>query len=291
MTAYSRVSVETEVGHFLIEIQSVNRKYLEINTDLPKDLLRFDSNIKKWITNAISRGQVNVKVFSVADKEKSLMIIPNIPLAREIKNAWDKIAQELGLSGKEGFNLQMLLEEKDILNYEEVLHDVDLYQKILHEIIQKGLKDLIDMKTQEGAHLQQDILQRLNLLAEAIKKIEAKADNSVSKYRQKLIQRLEEVLPGSVENEDKILREVCIYAEKVDVSEEIVRFHSHLKQVQVLIHSEATNIGKKLEFLLQELHREINTIGSKCADVDISHAVVDVKTELERIREQIQNVE
>lgn len=126
---------------------------------------------------------------------------------------------------------------------------------------------------------------------QTIKNIEPKTQNAVQKYREKLINRLEEVLPGCVENEEKILREVFLFAEKLDVSEEIVRFKSHLGQIKELLLGESTNQGKTLEFLIQELNREINTIGSKSSDVEIARMVVDTKAELERIREQIQNVE
>lgn len=291
MTAYSRVSKETKVGHFLIEIQSVNRKFLEINTFLPKDLLRFDADIKKWINAALSRGQLNIKISAILDQKKTLSVIPNLSLAREIKGAWDRIAEDLGIPPEKGFDLRMLAEEKGILHFEEDLQDDELYRNSLHEVVQLALKELLEMKTREGSNLQADILTRWEFLLQTIKNIEPKTQNAVQKYREKLINRLEEVLPGCVENEEKILREVFLFAEKLDVSEEIVRFKSHLGQVKELLLGESTNQGKTLEFLIQELNREINTIGSKSSDVEIARMVVDTKAELERIREQIQNVE
>jgi uncharacterized protein (TIGR00255 family) len=291
MTAYSRVSIETEIGHFFVEIQSVNRKFLEVNTFLPRDLLRFDGEIKKWISNALSRGQLNVKVSMTPSQKKTLSVLPNLPLARELKSAWDKIAKELNLSTEQGFNLEMLVKEPGILQYEEDLQDEDLYRKYLQEAVEMALKELNTMKQREGKNLQHDILQRWESMSASIQKIESKAQNAVQKYRQKLVERLEEVLPGRVENEDKILREVSLYAEKIDVSEEFVRFKSHLGQFKDTIESDSYNAGKTLEFIVQELNREINTIGSKSADAEITRVVIDVKSELERIREQIQNVE
>lgn len=291
MTAYSRVSIKTKVGHFLVEIQTVNRKFLEVNLFLPKDLLRFDPEVKKWINNAISRGQVTIKISATLDQNKKQLVSPNLPLARGIKKAWDLIAEDLHLSPSQGFTLDMLVKEQGILYFEDELEDSQLYRDVLQEVVESALRELIQMKELEGANLSEYILQQWGTLKEIISQIAVKAQNAVQKYRQKLVARLEEVLPGCVENEEKILREVCIFADKIDISEEIDRFNSHLGQVKDLILSDASSIGKKLEFILQELSREMNTIGSKSQDIEIGRLVIDAKTELERIREQIQNVE
>jgi uncharacterized protein (TIGR00255 family) len=291
MTAYGRTSNISSIGHFVVEIQSVNRKHLEINTFLPKELLRFDADIKKWIAAEVGRGQVNVKISVNFDSASPLIITPNISLAKQIKGAWDAIALELELPIEKGFTLSMLSEESGLLVYNEEVKDEELFRKILNNVVLNALKQLMLMKLREGSILFQDISDRFAKIVPIIKKIALKSPGASERFRQRLIERLEEVLGKSIENEERVLREVCVYAEKIDIAEELTRFDSHLKQVAILLESEGQAIGKTLEFLVQELNREINTISSKSSDIDVSHGAIEIKSELERIREQIQNIE
>jgi uncharacterized protein (TIGR00255 family) len=291
MTAYGRACVVCALGRLTVEIQSVNRKHLEINTFLPKELLRYDTDIKKWLGAAIHRGQVNVKVFAAFDRLSPLVVTPNLPLAKQIKAAWDLIAQELDLSVKQGFTLEMLASEPGILQYEEDDHDEELFRDNLQQAVMQALKQLVAMKEREGSALHDDIQGRSAKLAILVADIAKKAPGATARYRQRLIERLEEVMPGRVESDERLLREVCLYAERIDIEEELTRFHSHLQQFEALLNSQKPAVGKTVEFLVQELNRETNTIGSKSSDIDVTHLVVDIKSELERIREQIQNVE
>lgn len=291
MTAYGRATIAAPLGHFTAEIQSVNRKHLEIHTYLPKELTRFDSDVRKWISEAVNRGQINVKINACFELESPVVVKPNLSLARQIKGAWDAIANDLGLDPAKSFNLSLLKNETGILLYEEDLKNEDEVRSVLKKAIEEALNPFLEMKQVEGHALYLDIAKRLKRLEEAIQKINSKASGATDKFRQKLIDRIEEVLPGKVENEERILREIALYAEKIDIEEEITRFNSHLKQVDSLIQSKSGSIGKSFEFLLQELNREANTIGSKTSDVEVSHLVVSMKSELERIREQIQNIE
>lgn len=291
MTAYGRACSISSIGHFVVEIQSVNRKHLEVNTLLPKELLRFDADVKKWIAAHVGRGQVNVKISVTFDSENPLVVIPNIALAKQIKAAWDAIASELQLPAERGFTLSMLSEEPGLLIYDEDVKDEELYRKALHEAVSDALKQFMAMKLREGEALYQDISGRFEKLIPIIKDIALKAPGATERFRQRLLERLKEVLAGNVENEERLLREVCVYAEKVDIAEELTRFDSHLKQVAILLQSDTQAVGKTLEFLVQELNREINTISSKSSDLDVSRGAVEIKSELERIREQIQNIE
>ena len=291
MTAYGRASLVTPLGRFTAELQSVNRKYLEINANLPKEFLRFEIDIKKWIAAAVARGQVTIRVSAVLDKTPPLVARPNLPLARQIKDAWDKIAQELNIPPGSGFTLEMLANQEDIILFDENTQDEDKFRNALQETIEKALEKLLEMKIQEGNALQQDILLRLSIIRSGVEKIALKAPLATKRFREKLIERLEEVLAGSVENEEKVLREVSVYAEKIDITEELVRLDSHLKQFAEKINTAQDSIGKTLEFLLQEMNREVTTIGSKSSELEVSQVVVELKSELERIREQIQNVE
>jgi len=289
MTAYGRATAATPLGRFSAEIQSVNRKHLEINIFLPKELQRFEPDIRNKLSTVIARGQVTLKLFAQFEKSSPVNVVANIPLAIKLKQALESIAKELNI--KEDITLEMLADKEELLSYSEEFQDEEKYRKILLDILDNALQGFNKMKLKEGENLQKDILERIKKLKATIDKIAVLCPNAAEKLRQKLTDKLNEVLPGVVENEERILREVCMYAEKADIVEEITRFNSHLTQCQSLIEKSQGPIGKTLEFILQELGREINTIGSKSADIEISKLVIEIKSELERIREQIQNIE
>lgn len=291
MTAYGRSCVTTPLGRFSVEIQSVNRKHLEVSTFLPREFLRFDVDIKKWVTGSVGRGQVNVKVNVAFEKTTPLVVNLNVPLAAQVHRAWCELSDSLGISCDDRMLMELLSQTDGILCYDDNLKDEQAYKEALFQATEQALKQLVQMKQQEGKALYEDIAARLATLKQAIKRIAEKSPNATTRYREKLKERLQEVLGASIDNEEKILREVCVYAEKIDIEEELTRFHSHLAQMQQLLESEEPSVGKTLEFLIQELNREINTMSAKSSDVDISRAAIEVKTELERIREQIQNIE
>lgn len=290
MTAYGRASFQSKVGHFVAEIQSVNRKFLEINAQLPKELSRFDAELKKWILSHVSRGNITLKIWASFDEMIPVVVHPNLPLARQLKKAWDLIAEELNVPLTQ-FDLSLLSSEEELITFEENLQDENLYRNALKSVVELAMQGFLQMKKAEGSVLQEDISERLSKTRIWVKAIEVKAPSAPAKYREKLIARLEEFLVGSnIEHEERILREVAIFAEKVDITEEVIRFFCHLNHAEELLNSNES-VGKTLEFVLQELGREINTIGSKSSDLEIARLVIDIKSELERIREQIQNVE
>jgi uncharacterized protein (TIGR00255 family) len=292
MTAYGRASLTVPLGHFSVELSSVNRRYLEVNISLPPELLCFETDIKKWIALRISRGTVNVKLSAEFAKESIIKAKPNLPLARQLKAAWDQMAVELDLPPEKGFKLKMLADVDQIIFYENNAYAEQSLRVTLQSLIQHALDQLILMKEVEGAALLDDVTRRLEAIREDVVKIAALAPESTNRYRQKLQDRLQELLPKSGENDERLIRELCIYAEKMDISEEVTRLKSHLKQfVELIADGTAMNVGKTLDFLLQEMNREINTVASKASEIKISQLVIAVKTELERIREQIQNVE
>ena len=292
MTGYARASFESSIGRFSIELQCVNRKHLEINTSLPKELLRYDGDIKRWISSTIGRGNVTVKINVSFDKESPLIVLPNLALIRQLKKAWETISTDLNLHISDNELLQIISHEDNLLVYDEADHDEDLYRQALKTITEEALQRLLAMKEYEGKILHDDISSRFSKLATIIKVIEHKAPGATERYRQRLTERLKEVSTTTTDLDERLLKEVCLYAERIDIAEELVRFHSHLQQVTKLLNSnENQGVGKPLEFLIQELNREINTIGSKSSDIEVSHGVIEMKTELERIREQIQNIE
>lgn len=290
MTAYGRASLDTEVGHLVLEIQSVNRKFLEINVILPKELIRFDGEIKRWLIPQIARGQVTLKLFCAFDQPGTVPVEvkPNLSLVLQMKQAWDQIAHKLGITAE--FDLSLLAQVEGILLFEDNVSSEELYKKAIKAAVDQALNGFLAMKLSEGAALERDILQRIIKLFDGILAIERLTPCATKKYREKLMARIEEVVPGYIENEERVLREVALFAEKIDITEEITRFNSHLQRVRELLTSSEA-VGKTLEFVLQELGREINTIGSKSSDIEITNHVIDIKSELEKIREQIQNIE
>lgn len=289
MTAYGRGSLNTKVGHFLIEIQSVNRKFLEINAILPRELSPFDTDLKKWLSPYVARGQVTVKGYASFEDFVPFVVRANLPFARQLKKAWMEMAKELSVD--ETFNLSWLKGTERLLLFEENRQEEENCRQFLKQAFELALKNFLEMKAQEGALLQVDVESRLKKMDDAMHLIEQKSSCATNRYRDKLMARLEELLPGHVENAERILREVALFAEKLDITEEITRFYCHLTHFKELLQSEALSVGKTLEFVLQELNREVNTIGSKSSEIEIARTVIEIKSELERIREQIQNVE
>ncbi len=289
MTAYGRASFHSRAGHFALEIQSVNRKHLEIHTSLPKELARFDSEIKKWIQPHVSRGQITVKLSVAFDETVPIVVHPNIPLARQLKQAWDRLAKELDI--QESFHLALLKEAEDLFTFEENSQDEELYQQSLKKTVEIAIEGFLRMKIHEGSVLQADILARLQKMRKWMLAIEQRTPYATRKFRERLTSRLEELLPGNIENEERVLREIAIYAEKIDIAEEITRFLCHLTHFEELTQTNQGGVGKTLEFVVQELNREVNTVGSKSSDLEVARYVIDIKTELERVREQIQNIE
>ncbi|NGX55644.1 MAG: hypothetical protein KR126chlam2_01283 [Chlamydiae bacterium] len=292
MTAYGRASLSSEVGRLVVEIQTLNRRHLEMKFSLPKPLARFEIEMRKQIAARIGRGQVNVTIMWRREDGQETRVIPNISRAKAVKGAWDKIADELGLKS---CDLSILALEKDLLGYEEEIEDEKLFSQILQKGICAALDHCIAMRQKEGAVLSLDLEKRLALLEGGIVDIEAKAPEAVAHYREKLSSRLEDLLKGSPENEERILREIALFAERLDITEELVRFKSHLQEFRSTLKraSKAANEtrGKHLDFIIQELMREINTIGSKSSNMMVAHLVVSVKSELEKMREQTQNIE
>ena len=293
MTAYGRGVYDFEFGRITVDIQSVNRRFLEVNVSLPRLLTRFEMDIRKQIAASIGRGMLSVSVGWKTDSHKAISVVPNFALARAIKGAWEQLAEDLWLPKE--LPLALLTQEKDLLLHEELMVEESVYQKALSEAVAMALQALLKMKRQEGEALARDVRERLKILKQEIASIEALAPQATEKFRQKLVARLSELVAGCLENEERVLREVAVYAERVDIIEEITRFKSHLSQFECTLNKPleqtADSRGKVLDFFLQELLRESNTIGSKASDGVVAQHVVTVKSELERIREQVQNVE
>lgn len=289
MTAYGRSSTETDIGQFVIEISSVNKKHLEIQLQMPRLLGCFEADLRRWIGAVVNRGQVNVRITPSFNDRAPLRVVPNLPLAKQLHRAWTEIQKELGVT--QPFTMDLIRNEQSLFIIDENPHDVKNFQAELERSVNAALVPFLAMKEREGSILAQELFDRAKTIAVLVKEIAGRADTAAEKMREKLVAAIEKVVPGALENEDRILREVALYADRIDISEELSRLHSHIDQLEQTVTGSGSRAGKILEFLLQEMNREINTIGSKAADIEISKRVVQIKTELERIREQVQNVE
>lgn len=288
MTAYGRAQKVTSHGRFSVEVQSVNRKYLEIVLSLPKELWRFDTAIRKWISEKMHRGQVVVKVALAAEQGAQVEVKPNLPLARQVKQAYEEIARELNLPPAVG--LELIASVPDILVYGDEFGDDDEVEALLKALFNEALSAASEMKLAEGAVLQKEIHRRLTTLDGQVDKLAGIVEGATGRYREKLKAKIEEALKGPLE-EERLLKEVCLFAERVDISEELTRLKSHLQQCESFLSTREEGMGKTIEFLTQELQREVNTIGSKVVDTEAALLVVEMKGEIEKIRQQVQNVE
>lgn len=287
MTGFGRALIDAPFGKLIVEIQSVNRKHLELFVSMPKDYSRFEHEIRKWISEAITRGQVSVRIYLTPSADQFGHFLPDLSMLKQLKEGWEEIARNLGYEAK-AIDLPFLMQNIPPLSKQEIARDEDL--ESFKMATTEALTALLQMKRKEGQALVHDIQKRLGSMEHSLAEIEKLSPDTVSKMKKKLHDRIVEAAPNLAEADERVMREIAIFAEKVDIAEEITRFRSHLVQFHELLKEKAA-IGRKMDFLVQEMGREINTIGSKSLESKISHLVVEVKSELEKIREQIQNIE
>jgi len=284
MTGYAQAkSKELDGLTWTVELHSVNRKVLDIHSHLSRELLSLDMEIRKAITKVVHRGKVSVKIHCVKAKDA----LVSLPRLKKLKSEYTKTAKELKLSTEE-ITLPFLLQQMERSSIEEEISPKTAAE--LKKTLEKALNGLIKMKETEGKALAVDVTKRLKKLIANLAFIEKESDKSPENYREKLSSRLKDLFEEA-EADERILREIALFSEKVDVTEEITRLKSHFKQMEDLLVSKENSIGRTLDFLNQEMLREINTIGSKTAILSVTKKVIDSKAELEKIREQVQNIE
>jgi uncharacterized protein (TIGR00255 family) len=291
MTAYGRSSVHSPIGRIVIEIHSVNRKMLDMSLYLPKDLLRFDIEMRKLLSKSLERGQITLRL-TLQNEGMPLRLFSNYYLQlKALKEGWENLARDLGYDAQKTVDLDFLVSQLQMTPSSESKEDEEMLKASLKEGVELALQELMKMKEAEGKSLALDIQKRLNIIEETVAIIELNKELPVVHYRKKLIDRMKEIDHLHKENEERILREIIILAEKMDVTEEIVRLHTHVEQFSNHLLSHEKAVGRTLDFLTQEMHREMNTLGSKSADSEISLCVIKMKSELDKIREQVQNIE
>lgn len=289
MTGYGKGEYEDEFFKFIIEIKSVNHRYNDISIKMPRHISYLEDTIKRAIKDKINRGKIDVYVTLEHINESAVDVKVDIPLALSYKHALEQITAELNLD--DNIRLNNILLMNDIVRTEGKAIDKNQVKNSLLKSLDLAINNILEMKTKEGQELKKDILIKLNNISNYVEIIEQRAPNVVIEYRDKLKERINELLDINVHiDEDRLSNEVAIFADKSSIDEEIVRLKSHIKQF-ISILDEDDAIGRKLDFLIQEFNREINTIGSKANDIIISKYVVELKSELEKIREQVQNIE
>lgn len=291
MTAYGRFSKEMPFGRLVVEIHSVNRKMLDLSIYLPKDFLCFEIEVRKWLMTQLERGQVTVRITFQHNGVGATIDQDALRQLQTIKAGWEKIASKLGFDPKKEIDLKFLVDQMQVVSLVDQENDDTAVREALKDAVFGALKELMRMKELEGKVLADDMQGRLSLIQNLLKKIETKKERPLLRYQQKIRERLQEVGPLTGEVEDRVHREIALLAEKADVTEEIVRANSHIEQFHIHLKTAEKAIGRTLDFLVQEMNREANTLAAKSMETEISLAAVNIKSELEKIREQVQNIE
>ena len=289
MTGYGKQNLSVEGREYQIEIKSVNHRYLDINVKIPKAISYLEENIKKEISNKIKRGKIDVFVSFENNSEEGRKIEINKQLAKLYIEQLKELAQEEKIESN--------IEVMDIAKIPDVLtikvdEENSKIKDEIKQVTQGAVTRILEMKNIEGEKISQDLLQRIRNIQSKIVEISAKSTGLIEEYVVKLEKRVKELLKNDEVDKSRLAQEVVIYADKCSIEEEITRLKSHIFQFENLISNNQDGaIGKKLDFIIQEMNRETNTIGSKANNLEITNGVIDIKTEIEDIREQVQNIE
>jgi uncharacterized protein (TIGR00255 family) len=287
MTGFGRGKYEIDGRNYTVEIKSVNHKYNDISIKLPKFLNCLEDGIRKQISSAIARGKVDVFITFENYSSKGTNIRINKELAKVYIKEMQDLAEETNIINN--INVMDITRLPDILNIDDEA-DEELISNELHIALNEAIQNFVQMRENEGEKLIEDIEIRLNQISEKVEEIAKFSATLVEEYIEKLENRVKELMKTDVVDETRLAQEIVIYSDKCSIEEELTRLRSHISQFIKLL-KESSPIGKKIDFLVQEMNRETNTIGSKANCLEITNRVIDIKTELENIREQVQNIE
>ncbi len=288
MTGYGSAKGAAEGFEITVELKSVNNRYLDTSVKLPRNFIFAEDAIKKAVQAHISRGKVDVFVTVDASTAGDVTVKVNESLLKGYIDAITHIFEEYPVTND--LTAMSVARLPDVLCVEKADMDAEQIAAEITEIAERALKDFDEMREREGEKLRDDVLSRIDTIDRLVSIVEEKAPETVKEYRARLEQKMTEVLATSGIEESRILAEAAIFADHIAVDEETVRLRSHMSQLRTMITGNSP-IGRKIDFLVQEFNREANTIGSKCQNSEIAHVVVDLKSEIEKIREQIQNIE
>ncbi len=289
MTGYGRARETRNSRDITVEVRAVNNRYLDCAVKMPRLYIFAEDALKQRVQRAVSRGKVDVFVTVDASAADVTQVTVNRELAAQYAAALRELAE---VCGAEGYKVtpEALARFADVLTATKADEDLETVSADLCAVLDQALAAFNEMRAVEGAKLAEDIGNRLNVIEDCTAKVEARSPETVAEYRAKLTARMQEALQSVTIDPQRILTEAAIYADKVAVDEETVRLRSHVAQLRTMLESSAP-MGRKMDFLIQEVNRESNTIGSKCGDVSIAQVVVDLKAEVEKMREQVQNIE
>ena len=288
MTGYGRARQTRNLRDITVEVRSVNNRYLDCTVKMPRIYVFAEDAIRARVQKAISRGKVDVFITVDAAAADTAVVSVNKPLAAGYYNALKELQEEFSLEGD--ITPMALAKFPDVLTVTKAEEDLETVSADLCAVLDEALAAYTAMRSVEGEKLAADIGGRLDTIEALTARVEERSPQTVTEYRQKLTARMQEVLQSTTIDEQRILTEAAIYADKIAVDEETVRLRSHLSQLRGMLASDEP-MGRKMDFLIQEVNRESNTIGSKCNDVAIAQVVVNLKAEVEKIREQVQNIE
>lgn len=288
MTGYGRARQTLNGRDITVEVRSVNNRYLDCTVKVPRTYIFAEDTVKARVQKAVSRGKVDVFITIDAAAADETVVAVNEPLARGYYEALTRLKDMFSL--EDGLNAVTLAKFPDVLTVTKAEEDLESVAADICAVLDEALAAYNAMRTVEGGKLREDIAGRADTIEAVVGRVEERSPQTVAAYREKLLARMQEVLQSTTIDESRILTEAAIFADKIAVDEETVRLRSHLSQLRTMLESDQP-IGRKLDFLIQEVNRECNTIGSKCNDLTIAKDVVNMKAEVEKIREQVQNIE
>lgn len=294
MTGYGRAQMLTDGRDVLVEIRAVNHRYYEFSARLPRTCMYLEEKLKAFLSGKIARGKIEVSVTINRPDGKDAMIVVNRAVADGYVSALRQFNTEMGEEGRfyleDDIRLSTLMRLPDVFTVTKAQENETAIWKQVAQVAESALEGFLSMRRCEGARLAEDLLTKLDGLEQMLAQIESIAPSVAESYRDRLLAKLTELMKDTNIEPQRVLTEAAIFAEKTAIDEETVRLHSHIAQFRELL-AEDTPVGRKLDFLVQEMNREVNTIGSKAQELRITRLVVDMKSEIEKIREQIQNIE
>lgn len=288
MTGYGRAQKLINGRDILVEIRSVNHRYYEYSSRIPRAYGYIDEKLKAQLKTGITRGKVEVSVTINHIENRDTRIAINRSVAESYVNALRSVSEELCL--EDDITLSTLIKLPDIFNIQKISDNEEQVWEDISQVSSEALEKFVSMRQTEGERLKNDILEKSALILDMVGEVEKLSPVTAENYRNRLYQRLSEILESQDIDKQRILTEAAIFAEKIAVDEETVRLRSHISQLREMLECDDA-VGRKLDFIVQEMNREVNTIGSKAQDINITRLVVDMKAEIEKIREQIQNIE
>lgn len=289
MTGFGHGEVSNDKNQKVtVEMKSVNHRYCDISLKLPKKLAMFEANIRNIMKEYASRGKIDIYVSYEDLSETAVSLHYNQAMAEEYMQVFKKMQEDFNIETK--ITAEVLAKYPEVVTIEEVQQDEEVWWELLEAALRQAAEKFVETRTIEGANLKRDLLGKLDQMAADVAFIEERSPQIIAEYRSKLEEKVKEFLEDSTIEENRIAAEVTLYADKIAVDEEIVRLQSHISSMTDVLESDES-IGRKLDFMAQEMNREANTILSKSSDVDLADHAIELKTNVEKVREQIQNIE